>query len=188
MGEPRGDELEGLLLHRVTPDGWRSHRDLRLEMLQAAPDAFSTQYADVAAFDEQMWRARIRAQHHVQARMDGEPVGSVGAWDGPDTPDDAVVLVAMYVAPQARGRGIGERLVQAVVHEAARRGRRRVVLEVSEGNMPAIALYRRMGFRFTGARVALEGRPDGFELGMERAVGATDASTPVPDLDDDMGG
>ena len=33
-----------LTVHRVTPDDWRSHRDLRLEMLQATPDAFFTQY------------------------------------------------------------------------------------------------------------------------------------------------
>ena len=83
-----------LTIHRVTPDDWRSHRDLRLEMLQAAPEAFYTRYADVVDFDEGTWRERIATQCHFQARLDGDPVGSVGIWDNPETPADASTLVA----------------------------------------------------------------------------------------------
>ena len=74
-------------------------------MLQAAPDAFFTQYTDVAELDEATWRERIAAQCHFQARLDDDPVGSVGVWDDPETPDDASTLVAMYVAPRARAPG-----------------------------------------------------------------------------------
>ncbi len=96
-----------MTLHRVRPDDWRAHRDLRLEMLQDAPDAFWTQHADVADLDEAAWRSRIAGQHHVQARADGDPVGSVGLFPDPDEGPDTVTLVAMYVAPRARGRGVG---------------------------------------------------------------------------------
>ena len=136
-----------LTVHRVTPDDWESHRDLRLEMLQAAPDAFFTQYADVVDFDEDTWRGRIATQCHFQARLEGDPVGSVGVWDDPETPGDAATLVAMYVAPRARGAGVGERLVQAVLDEAAERGRRRVVLEVTVGNVARDPAVRADGFR-----------------------------------------
>ena len=136
-----------LTVHRVTPDDWQSHRDLRLEMLQAAPDAFFTQYADIVDFDEETWRGRIATQCHFQARLDGDPVGSVGVWDDPETPDDAATLVAMYVAPRARGAGVGERLVQAVLDEAAERGRTRVVLEVTDGNEAGDPAVRADGFR-----------------------------------------
>jgi ribosomal protein S18 acetylase RimI-like enzyme len=170
-------------IHRVTPDDWQSHRDLRLEMLQANPDAFFTRYDDVVHFDEDTWRERIAAQFHVQARRGGDPVGSVGVWDDPETPSDASTLVAMYVAPRARGTGVGERLVQAVLDEAAARGRSRVVLEVTETNAPARRLYERMGFVYDGTRQALPGRPELEELGMERPL-----DTSIPDqITDDRG-
>jgi ribosomal protein S18 acetylase RimI-like enzyme len=172
-----------LTIRRVTPDDWQSHRDLRLEMLQAAPDAFFTQYTDVADLDEETWRERIAAQCHFQARLDDDPVGSVGVWDDPETPDDASTLVAMYVAPRARGAGVGERLVRAVFEEAAARGRTRVVLEVTEGNDRAIGLYRRMGFDFDGTRHPFPRKPHVQELGMERVL-----DTRLPRAADDVGG
>jgi ribosomal protein S18 acetylase RimI-like enzyme len=172
-----------LTIHRVTPDDWRSHRDLRLEMLQAAPEAFYTQYADVADFDEDTWRERLATQCHFQARLDGDPVGSVGIWDDPETPADASTLVAMYVVPRARGAAVGERLVQAVLEEAARRGRSRVVLEVTETNLPARRLYERMGFVLDGTRKPLPHTPGLNELGMERVL-----ETHLLTSGDDVGG
>ena len=52
----------------------------------------------------------------------------------------------MWVAPEARRHGIGSALVDAVVHWARTLGLRRLLLDVTEGNGPAIALYRRKGF------------------------------------------
>lgn len=158
-------------LRWVAPDDWASHRSLRLEMLRAAPDAFCTAYEDVVRFDEATWRARIASATHIQAWLDDEPVATVGLWDGASSDSAAASLVAMYVAPRARGRGVGERLVRAVLDEAAHRGHGRVVLEVTEGNAPAIALYERMGFRFTGSRRPHPRRADLRELEMSVAVG-----------------
>ena len=172
-----------LAIHRITPDDWRSHRDLRLEMLQTAPEAFYTRYADVVGFDEDTWRERIATQCHFQARLDGDPVGSVGIWDNPETPADASTLVAMYVAQRARGTGVGESLVQAVLDEAAARGRSRVILEVTETNGPARRLYERMGFVLDGTRKPLPHTPGLDELGMERVL-----DTQVPTSGRDMGG
>ncbi|MDQ6714562.1 MAG: GNAT family N-acetyltransferase [Actinomycetota bacterium] len=172
MGDRTGGEIT---IHPVRPDDWRSHRDLRLEMLLDAPDAFWTQYADVADLDEAGWRRRIENQRHLQARLDGDPVGSVGIWDGPDWRDgserlDASMLVAMYVAHRARGRHIGERLVEAVLADAVARGKARVVLEVTSSNAPAIALYQRMGFCYNGIRRPHPRNPQLEELEMERWV------------------
>ena len=139
-------------------------------MLQAAPDAFFTQYADVAELDEATWRGRIAAQCHFQARLDDDPVGSVGLWDDPETPDDASTLVAMYVAP-ARARRRGRRTPGAGGLRGGRgAGGGRVVLEVTEGNDPAIGLYRRMGFDFDGTRHPFPRKPHLQELGMERGA------------------
>ena len=56
-------------------------------------------------------------------------------------------LKRMYVRPAARGRGVGDALISAVVAAAAERKCRTVWLESVRGAMdPAIAAYRRNGF------------------------------------------
>lgn len=55
-------------------------------------------------------------------------------------PDD-LYLASIAVAPAARSRGVGRRLLADVLATAERRGSRRVVLEVAAGNTTARALY-----------------------------------------------
>lgn len=182
MTDPADPAASLLTIRMVTPDDWRSHRDLRLEMLLDAPDAFWTQHSDVAHLDEEGWRRRIAGQHHLQGLLGDDPVGSVGLWEDPGDEPGTVTLVAMYVVPQARGRRIGERLVQAVLDEAADRGASRVVLQVTSKNDPAIRLYERMGFVFNGSREPHPRKNDLEELWMEHRV------DPVPTAQPDVEG
>jgi ribosomal protein S18 acetylase RimI-like enzyme len=148
-----GEQHPGLHLHVVHPDDWQSHRDLRLEGLRDAPDAFWFTYADEAVFEEADWRERIEGAWLVQARDEDGVLGSAGLglhWE-PERATEAT-LFGMYVTPRARGRGVGEALVEAVVEEARRRGKTEIVLEVASENAAARALYERCGFVATGAR------------------------------------
>lgn len=140
-----------LHLHHVRSEDWESHRDIRLEMLQDAPDAFWFTYADEALFEEADWRERIEGAWLVQARDDQGVLGSAGLgnhWE-PERATTAT-LFGMYVASRGRRLGVGEALVHAVLAEARRRGKDHVVLEVADSNAAAIALYRRCGFAPTG--------------------------------------
>ncbi len=60
--------------------------------------------------------------------------------------DDMADLHRVVVRPEARGRGIGASLVRAGIDWASAIGARRMLLEVSQENQPAVALYRRLGF------------------------------------------
>jgi ribosomal protein S18 acetylase RimI-like enzyme len=61
----------------------------------------------------------------------------------------------MYVAPEARSRGVGRKLVLAVLDEARKMpGLERVTLAVTVGNTPAQSLYRALGFRTYGVEPA----------------------------------
>lgn len=64
---------------------------------------------------------------------------------------DAARLYSIAVSHHARGRGIGDVLVDAAEETARRRGARRIFLEVRHGNAGAIRLYERRGYRRTGA-------------------------------------
>lgn len=65
---------------------------------------------------------------------------------------DEAELLRIAVAPTARSRGVGRRLVETGLGELARRGVIRCFLEVRPHNAPARALYRRLGFQETGRR------------------------------------
>lgn len=78
------------------------------------------------------------------ARRGGAPVGcgAVRMLDG-----ETAELKRMYVAPAARGTGLGRRLVRALEAEARALGVRRLVLETGIRQHAAIALYRATGFQ-----------------------------------------
>jgi ribosomal protein S18 acetylase RimI-like enzyme len=62
-------------------------------------------------------------------------------------PDATVDICRLAVSPAAFRRGVGSALVAAVLDAA---GPARVVVSTGSANAPALALYRRAGFRATG--------------------------------------
>lgn len=67
----------------------------------------------------------------------------------------SIELVYLGLVPEARGAGAGGALLRRSLALLAGRPERSVVLAVDERNAPALALYRRAGFRPTLRRVAL---------------------------------
>lgn len=56
-------------------------------------------------------------------------------------------VAGIGLAPELRGRGLGERIMREAVADALARNDRGMVLEVFEQNAPAVALYEKLGFR-----------------------------------------
>jgi GNAT superfamily N-acetyltransferase len=62
------------------------------------------------------------------------------------TPERAEVK-RMYVDPEARGLGVGRRILELLEQEARTLGARQIVLETGSRQLAALALYERAGFR-----------------------------------------
>lgn len=124
-------------------------RELRLAALAGDPDAFSSDFAREAAFDDDDWARRIRDFRGrpgvvLVDRVDAEAVGMTGV----AVPDDEALLWGMWVRPAARGTGVASRLIDAAVAWAASTGASTLGLWVMRTNHGAIAGYRRAGFEF----------------------------------------
>jgi [ribosomal protein S18]-alanine N-acetyltransferase len=74
----------------------------------------------------------------------GRPVAYGELWLDPD--EDEVELARIIVAPEARGRGIGHRMVDELTVRAAGTGLRQLFLRVDPENTVAIGCYRAAGF------------------------------------------
>jgi GNAT superfamily N-acetyltransferase len=143
-----------VLIQRLRPDESDRLRSIRLRALREAPEAFATTFAEACERPSTDWGQQLVALANFVAVLEGRDVGLVrGApFEGRT---GAAILLSMWVAPEARGRGAGEGLIHAVAEWARARGFERLLLDVADDNAKAIALYARMGFEPTGATGAL---------------------------------
>ncbi|MGV9567878.1 N-acetyltransferase family protein [Streptomyces sp. NPDC003480] len=141
-----------LELRTLEADDWPLWRELRLAALAEAPYAFGSTLAQWQGSGdrEERWRARlsIPGAHDLVALLDGLPVGMASGVPGEGAGN--VELISMWVNPRARGKGVGDYLVQAVERWAAERGATTLRLSVMPDNRKATALYERHGFTDTG--------------------------------------
>src|SRR5579875_1896761 len=111
-------------LQELTPDDWRIWRALRLAALGEAPYAFGSTLADWSGDGdrEDRWRGRLSIPGAVDlvAVLDGEAAAMASGVPGGRAGE--AELISMWVAPAARGRGVGDELIRAVEGWARRAG------------------------------------------------------------------
>jgi ribosomal protein S18 acetylase RimI-like enzyme len=162
-------------IRTLHPDDWPIYRDLRLRALADAPQAFGSTFAEESQRMDDIWAARLAAPAlgayqqgwPFAAEVGGTPVGL--AWVKLEGLHASVYQV--WVAPEARGRGVGATLLDAAIGWARARKATEVRLDVTAGDGAAARLYRRMGFVDVGAPVPMPGRTT-FEQAMALRLGA----------------
>ena len=157
-----------MTVRALYPDDWRTVRDLRLAALRDASEALGAGPDAAEPGTERYWRGWPARGTPLAGFLAARPVGLVGVVAANADPGTAQ-LVALWVAPEARGVGVGDALVDAVAGVAREWGCRGLHLEVLTTNVPAIRLYRRHGFVLSGEppvapgavamRLALPGHP-----------------------------
>jgi L-amino acid N-acyltransferase YncA len=99
------------------------------------------------------WTAAHLAEHRLVAELDGRVVG----WTAVSPVSTrrvyaGVVEHSVYVAGSARGRGVGRRLLAALIESTERGGIWTIQTGIFPENEPSLALHRSAGFRTLGVR------------------------------------
>lgn len=140
----------------LTPDDASAYWELRLEALQQSPEAFGTSYEEAVQ--------RINPIERVANNLQMEGNYTIGAFD-----QDKLVgmvtlsqesglkmkhranILAMYVSPQVRGKGVGKAVLKEAIHQAKKlEGMLKLNLSVVSSNEAAKNLYIQLGFKVFG--------------------------------------
>jgi GNAT superfamily N-acetyltransferase len=140
-GGETADERD-LEVRILAPSEWTILRDLRLEALRDAPEAFESTVESEALNEEADWLQRIGRR--AVAFVSGQPVGLVG-WSPAHTDDHDIELISMWVRPDVRGTATAARLVQFVKDIAWSRDGH-LDLAVRTDNLRARRFYEKCGF------------------------------------------
>jgi ribosomal protein S18 acetylase RimI-like enzyme len=131
-------------------DEWFWLRDVRLEALKQDPSAFLSVYERESDYGEHEWRAEFARGDWTVLTDQNQIVGLLGTTREPSTPQGECYLEYMWICPRFRRSGVGTDLVNAVLKQLASSGVVAVRLWILEGNEPAVRLYKKIGFSFTG--------------------------------------
>ncbi|MFO1048272.1 MAG: GNAT family N-acetyltransferase [Geminicoccaceae bacterium] len=134
------------LVRRLVPEDASELRELRLEALRLHPGAFGSTHAVEAAEPVSAFAARIAGGCIFGGFIAGRMRGMAGfsVVDAAQLRHKGV-LGGMYVRESARGSGLADAIVRAVLTHAAARVEQ-VLLTVAADNGRAIRFYQRQGF------------------------------------------
>ncbi|NUT41408.1 MAG: GNAT family N-acetyltransferase [Thermoactinospora sp.] len=143
---------------QLGPDDVGRLREVRLRALQESPDAFGSSYAREIEFSEEDWLKRLKNPDSRWWVAESGDLGDVGLVCML-LEESGAHLLSMWVAPEARGRGLASRLVDRCVEWARSAGAEQVQLWAVDDNQAARALYAAKGFTRSGKVMALPSNP-----------------------------
>jgi L-amino acid N-acyltransferase YncA len=130
----------------MTAEDWPAVQAIYAEGIATRVATFETEPPDYAAFD---------TDHHAAHRLVAVDHGGVLGWVAlaPTSSRACYAGVAessVYVAENARGRGIGRALMEALLARADADGIWTVQASMFPENTASVALHERLGFRVVG--------------------------------------
>jgi putative acetyltransferase len=95
----------------------------------------------------ELFQQEKRSAYNI-AELDGEIAGGAGIYPTDGLPPDTCELVKMYLLPQARGAGLGRRMIEKCLEQAREKGFKYVYLETMPELQQALKVYARFGFDY----------------------------------------
>jgi putative acetyltransferase len=102
-------------------------------------------YDDTTDALYQLFTGTPRSAYFI-AEKDGKILGGGGIFPTKGLPEDTCELVKMYLLPEARGLGLGRKLIQQSLDFAQQIGFKKVYLETMPELKQALKAYEKLGF------------------------------------------
>ena len=145
------------------------YRELMLEAYELASDAFTSTAEERAREPISWWERRIADASGMSESFGAfEKTALVGTvaleYSAKPKTQHSALVIGMYLQHKHRGSGTAQSLLQAAIAAATSRHEIQVLrLTVTEGNEPAIRLYRSAGFQAWGTEPQAICTPSGFK-------------------------
>lgn len=137
-----------VVIEKMTTADWKQVCEIYVQGIKSGKSTFQTEVPTWNAFDQNHFE-NCRLVAREEAKVTGwialSPVSSKGAYKG-------VGELSVYVAEEARGKGIGSRLLAALIAESEKEGFWTLQASVLSGNQASLDLHRKQGFRTVGYR------------------------------------
>lgn len=118
---------------------------IRNSLTEFGVDRPGTAYYD-AATDDMYGNLQLPGSRYHVGLLDGQIAGGGGIYPSAGLPAGVCELVKMYLAPIARGRGLGKQLIEACLDFARQAGYTQVYIETMPELEKAVSIYERFGF------------------------------------------
>ena len=102
--------------------------------------------------DQKKWFNDHEAKNPILvAELNGVIVGwaSLSKWSDRCAYSDTAEI-SLYVREEYQGKGIGRRLIEAIIKEGEKAGLHTIIARITEGNEPSLHLHRSVGFTHIG--------------------------------------
>jgi L-amino acid N-acyltransferase YncA len=143
--------MQSFEIEPMTQEHWEAVREIYLEGIATGNATFETSVPGWKEWDERhltTCRLIARSENRILGWAALSPVSSRCVYGG-------VAEVSIYVAQEARGRGIGRRLLAALVEASEQNGIWTLQAGIFQENAASIQLHQQAGFRIVGVRQRL---------------------------------
>lgn len=156
LAKQDGADLRSPGFHLLDPHDSGKRRQVLLmseDLARASRFYFDRRFRPKAAKMYKIWAEKMMADKDSAVIMNLKKKGEVIGFAACTVKGELGELVLVYVAEQARGRGIGEEVVKAGVEWSLNRGAKRVTVKTQLRNVAANRLYQKAGFVITESRL-----------------------------------
>lgn len=137
-----------MFIRNLTVQDWPAVKEIYLSGLATGNASFETQ-----APEWEVWNMK----HISHSRLVYEDAGQITGWTALSAVSDRCVYggvaeVSIYIFEQGRGKGIGVKLLNALIAESERHGIWTLQSGIFQENKSSIRLHEKCGFRTIGYR------------------------------------
>jgi L-amino acid N-acyltransferase YncA len=147
-------EAPPITVRELRPDDWPAVRQIYLDGIRSGLASFETEAPSWEAWDaKNVYRV-------VAESFDGVLGWAAASRVSPRWCYRGVIESSVYVAPEARGRGVGRTLMHELIERSERDGVWTIEAGIFPENEASLKLHQALGFRVVGVRSAI-GKRDG---------------------------